>query len=569
MFLKKDKRANGKTYLTIIKGYRDPVTKKSRNKSVMKVGYLEDLLDQYEDPIAHFEEVAARLTEEERLANLPLSFTFDSKEVIKSNVVNRKNLGYVVLSHFYHNLKIHEFWNNRQKTSGTDFLLNHVFQLLVFTRSLYPSSKKASFDYINSFFTKFDFSLHDVYRALSKFYPYKDDLILWIHQNIIQYYGRDLSKVYYDVTNYYFEIPYEDDFRKRGVSKEHRPNPIIQMGLLMDNSGIPISYELFEGNTNDSITLMPSLNKLKKHFNLGKVIVVADKAMNSGENMAYNIIKGNGYIFSGSVRGASRELKDFVLDQTGYSDNSDEFKIKSRIVPQDIWVTDIHNKRKKVPIDQKQVVFYSEKYAKKSRMDRERTILKTLKLIEKGIDRPNSSAYKYIKKEFIDLETGEILKTKKNDFLDIQKIKEEEKYDGYYIINTSELDMKDMDIVQAYHGLWKIEESFKITKSQLEARPVYLSRKDRIESHFLICFVTLVLLRLLEKDLDGSNISIEKAIEEMREITGTHLDENYYMFDCFNEIIEKLGQTVGVDFSKRFITVAEIDSLISGVKKGL
>lgn len=430
-----------------------------------------------------------------------------------------------------------------------------------------PCSKKASFEDKDNYFVNFYFELHDIYRTLNVFNSYKKDLILNIHNEIKVNYGRDFANVFYDVTNYYFEIPNEDDFRKEGYSKENRPSSIINLGLLMDNSGIPVSYELFEGNVHDSSTLMPSLHSLKDDFNLGRVIVVADKAMNSGENIAYNILNNDGYIFSQTVRGASSEVKEFVLDNNGYVHISEGFKIKSRIVPTEIYVTNMNGKRKKVLIDQKQVAFYSKKYDEKAKYDRQRAINKACKLLKRGTLSPPNSAYKYIKSDFVDMESCEIFKVKDFSFIDEQRIKEEERFDGYYLIISSELEMDDYKIVEAYRGLWKIEESFKITKSILKSRPVFLSTKERIEAHFLICFVSLVILRLLEKELEDVEISIGKVIDEMRNITGTYVDQNYYMFDYFNDNVKKLGEIIGVDFSKRFMTTSEINDIISNVKK--
>src|SRR5699024_8266972 len=223
-----------------------------------------------------------------------------------------------ILSYFYHKLRINDFLINRQRNLNIKYSLNNIFQMLVYLRTFDPSSKKYSFENMDRFFLDFDFEIHDVYRALDYCSLYKDDLLLHIHETIRATYGRDTSNVYYDVTNYYFEIKEPDEFRKKGVSKEHRTTPIVQMGLLMDNSGLPISYKLFEGNTNDSQTLMPVLHDLKEDYGFGRVIVVADKGLNTGENIAYNILNGNGYIYSQTVRGGKKELKSYVLSDKGY-----------------------------------------------------------------------------------------------------------------------------------------------------------------------------------------------------------------------------------------------------------
>jgi transposase len=380
-------------------------------------------------------------------------------------------------------------------------------------------------------------------------------------------YGRDTSNVYYDVTNYYFEIKEPDDFRKKGVSKEHRPNPVIQMGLLMDNLGLPITYKLFEGNTNDCSTLMPVLNDLKDDYSLGRIIVVADKGMNTGENIAYNILHKNGYIYSQTVRGANADLKEYVLSDEGYEEFSDGFKIKSRIITTNIWVENVSGKKVQVPIEQKQVVFYSPDYAERARYEREKAIEKAKKLINntKNGKMLKKGSFKYIISTPVDKNTGEIYEYTDIHSIDEEKIKEEEKFDGYYAIVTSELEMPNQEILDAYRNLWRIEETFKITKSELKTRPVYLSKKEHIKAHFLTCFVSLLLLRLIQMNTD-EKYTTKTLIDEMRNITGTYVDKNYYMFDYYNEIVKDLGKTVGINFSKRFMTLGEIKKIISQMK---
>lgn len=568
MFLKKDKRPNGRIFLSIVQGYRDPNTGKVKHKTVKSLGYLDELKKEFKDPIAHFKEVAKQMTKEAKEATIPLTFNFSANDTIDTSFTLRKNLGFVVLSLFYHQLKINDFFINRQRNLNIEYSLNNIFQMLVYSRVLLPCSKKQSFEKMDFFFLNFDFDLADVYRALDYFYFYKNDLLLHIHEMVRMVYGRDMSNVYYDVTNYYFEIDMPDDFRKNGVSKEHRPNPIIQMGLLMDNSGLPITYRLFEGNTNDCETLMPVLDELKDDFGLKRIIVVGDKGMNTGENIAYNILHKNGYIYAQTVRGANADLKNFVLSDEGYVQYEDGFKIKSRIVTTYIWVTNVSGKRVKVPIEQKQLAFYSPDYAKRARCERAKAVEKAKKLIKNSGNGklPAKGSFKYIVSTPCDIETGELFECVDYYSIDEEKIKEEEKFDGYYAIVTSELDMPDRKILDIYRGLWRIEESFKITKSELKTRPVYVSTREHIEAHFLICFVALLLLRLLEIQT-GHKYSAKTLINEMKNITGTYLDENYYMFDYFNEIVEDLGNVAGIDFSKRFMTLGEIKKIIAETKK--
>jgi transposase len=568
MFLKKDKRPNGRLYLSIVEGYRDPHTKKAKQRKVRSIGFLDDLEKKYDDPITFFTNLAKEMTEEAKEKELSLDFSFSPDETIDSSNVLRKNLGFSVLSYFYHKLEINKFFVNRQRNLNISYSLNNVFQMLVYSRVLHPSSKMGAYENMNKYFLDYKFHINSVYRALDYFYKYKNDLLLHIHEMVRMIYGRDTSRVYYDVTNYYFEIKEPDDFRKKGVSKEHRTTPIIQMGLLMDNSGLPITYKLFEGNTNDSTTLMPVLHELKDEYNFGRVIVVADKGMNTGENIAYNIINKNGYIYSQTVRGGSQELKNYVLSESGYKESPDGFKIKSRIITAKIWVVNNKGRRVQVDIVQKQIAFYSPDYDKKAKYERDKAIFKATKLIEnanKGKLSPKGAA-KYIGSISCDKKTGEVYdKLGEVHFINNEKIDEEEKYDGYYVIVTSELKMPNEEILSAYRNLWKIEETFKITKSELETRPVHVSLKEHIEGHFLTCFVSLLLLRLLENQIDHK-YSTKKLVEAMKNISGTYVDKNYYMFDYFDEIVKDLGDITDIDFSRRFMTLSEIKKIISGTK---
>ena len=568
MFLKKDKRPNGRIFLSIVEGFREPGTGKTKQRKVKSLGYLDDLESEYDDVILHFTQLAKDMTLEFKEREFPLSFTFSPTETIDSSSILRKNLGFAVLSYFYHNLELGKFFINRQRNLNIDYSLNNIFQMLVYSRVLIPCSKKASFESMGNYFVDFDFSMSHIYKALDYFKSLKDDLLLHIHEMVRMKHGRDTSRVYYDVTNYYFEIKEPDGFRKKGVSKEHRSNPIIQMGLLMDNSGLPITYKLFEGNTNDCNTLMPVLDDLKNEYNFGRVIVVADKGLNTGENIAYNIIHKNGYIYSQTIRGADAELKEYVLSDEGYDISEEGFKIKSRVVSTKIWVENVKGRRVQVPIEQKQVVFFSPDYAKRSRYEREKAIEKARKLISnnKTGKIADKGARKYILSNPFDTETGELYELSEYHFIDTDKISEEEKYDGYYAIVTSELNMPNTEILDAYRNLWKIEETFKVTKSELKTRPIYLSTKDHIEGHFLTCFVSLLLLRLLQKET-GLKYTTKTLVNTMNSITGTYIDKNYYMFDYYDNIVEDLEIAANIDFSKRFMTLGEIKSIISQTKK--
>ena len=302
MYLKQDKRPNGRIYLSIVKGFRDPVTKKNKQKAIKGIGFLDEFVNKYEDPIAHFKQLATQMTEKEK-ENKEIELILDMDEKLDTDSREIKNIGFSVLSKIYHILGIHKFMINRERGLKADIPLNNILKLLVYERILNPSSKLAAHENKDNYFENFNFPVKAVYRALPILAKHKDRLLLELHENITMKYGRDTSNVYYDVTNYYFHKDQQTELIRKGMSKDKKGKPIIQMGLLLDKDGLPITYKLFSGNTTDFDTLLPVLSELKANYNLSRVIVVADKGLNSGTNKAYNIIKGDGYIFSRSIRG--------------------------------------------------------------------------------------------------------------------------------------------------------------------------------------------------------------------------------------------------------------------------
>lgn len=568
MFLKKCfNKKTGRTYLAIVHGYRDNKGV-SRSKTVKSLGYLDELEEEYDDPISHFTNEAKKMDEQRLVDSAPVSFVINKDELIPTVSTNRKNFGYAALSKIYHELGIHTFLINRQRHSKEEYDANLIMKLLVFSRLIDPSSKKKAYEERSRFFEKDNYSLDDVYRCLSFLSKYKDNLQVWLNDRIKQNYGRDSSIVYYDVTNYYFETDKINDLKKKGFSKERRPNPIVQMGLFIDNNGIPITYELSPGNVNDCLTYRPNLAKIKKEYELGKVVVVADKAMTTGDNIWYTLSSKDGYVFSMSVRGATKELKDYVLDENGYSWLGNEYKRKSRLYPRTIQVSATNGKKIKKTVDEKQVIFYSEKYDKRAKAERAATIAKAQELISNPGKYTQATSYGasgYIKNIEFDKETGEIIESSKKLSLDLERLEEEEKYDGYYVIVTSEYKESDDRIIEMYRGLWRIEESFRVTKTDLEARPVHVSRNDRIEAHFLTCFVSLIIARLLEMQLERK-YSIGRILESLGRAECSHIQENYYLFDYYDAVLEDIGEKQGIDFSKKILSLGEIKNILGQVK---
>ena len=571
MFLKKTPSKSGRINLAIVDGYYDKATKKTKHKVIESLGYLDELEKQYDDPIDYFTKRAKQLTEEKKSGQAPIHFTFYDSDRLCIGDNLRKNFGYAALSKIYHELELDKFLNNRQRHSKESYDANTIMKMLVYSRILAPASKKSSFDHREMFFEKTNYSLDDVYRCLSFLNKHKETLQIWMNDKIKANYGRDTSLIYYDVTNYYFETDEQNDFLRKGVSKEHRPNPIVQMGLFMDNNAIPITYELFAGNTNDCLTYRPNFGRIKKQFNLGRVISVADKGMTTGDNIWYtiNTPSHDGYVFSMSIRGAEKSMKEYVLNDEGYVWLGKEYKRKSRKYPRTIQVTSTSGKKIKKQVDEKQVVFWSEKYAKRAKTEREAVLAKARDLAANPGSYTRATSYgaaKYVKKVDYDKNTGEILTASSILDIDEDLIREEEALDGYYMLLTSEMDTPDDKIIDMYRGLWRIEESFKITKSGLEARPVYVWTREHIEAHFLTCFVALTISRILEMKLEHK-YSTGRIIDSLSRAEWSLLQQNYYVFDYYDEVLKDIGNITNIDFSKRIRTLGEIKQVIADSKK--
>ena len=571
MFLKKTPNKSGRINLAIVDGYYDKATKKTKHKVIESLGYLDELEKQYDDPIDYFTKRAKKLTEEKKARQAPINFTFYDSDRLCVGDNLRKNFGYAALSKIYHELELDKFLNNRQRHTKESYDANTILKMLVYSRILAPASKKSSFDHREMFFEKTNYSLDDVYRCLSFLNKHKETIQVWINDKIKENYGRDTSLIYYDVTNYYFETDEQNDFLRKGVSKEHRPNPIVQMGLFMDNNAIPITYELFAGNTNDCLTYRPNFGRIKKQFNLGRVISVADKGMTTGDNIWYtiNTPSHDGYVFSMSIRGAEKSMKEYVLNDEGYVWLGKEYKRKSRKYPRTIQVTSTSGKKIKKQVDEKQVVFWSEKYAKRAKAEREAVLAKARDLAANPGSYTRATSYgaaKYVKKVDYDKNTGEILTASSILDIDEDLIREEEALDGYYMLLTSEMDTPDDKIIDMYRGLWRIEESFKITKSGLEARPVYVWTREHIEAHFLTCFVALTISRILEMKLEHK-YSTGRIIDSLSRAECSLLQQNYYVFDYYDEVLKDIGNITNIDFSKRIRTLGEIKQVIADSKK--
>jgi transposase len=577
MYLKKTyRKQSGRTYLVIAQKYRDPKTNISTDRTIKSLGYLDDLEKKYEDPVEHFREIARKMTAEEK-AKQKLTLSIDLNEKLPEEAEGSKNFGYGAILKIYHQLGLDTFFKNKARHESFKFNTNSIMILLVISRLLSPGSKKKAFEERHRYFERFDFSLVDIYRALSHYAKLSKETQRYLNEQITATYGRDIKTIYYDVTNFYFEIDSPDELRKYGKSKEHRHNPIVQMGLAMDADGIPIHYEIFPGNKLDKETFRSVIGEVRRNYDTGRIIVVADMGVITGDNIYY-LTGGknrNGYVFSFSVRGGTEAFKNYVLDEEGYLDSKggsaedSEFKIKNRVIARDINVTMVSGKTVKKTVYEKQVVFWAKKYADKARAERGELVKKAMALVADPRKYSKATSYgaaKYVKNLEFDKQTGAVIEAKKKPYFDFDKLAEEERYDGYYAIVTSELKMSDQQIIDTYRGLWEIEETFKVTKGTLEARPVYVSREDRIGAHFLICFIALVMIRLIQKKTNR-RFSADRIVSCLNNISCSNEQDNLYIFNYRSEISDLIGKALDIDFTLKRLRLSELKNILANSKK--
>ncbi len=590
LFLKQAKFKNGKTYLSIVDGYR--INGKVQQKVYQKLGYLDNLKKEFDDPIAYYKDYVETL-KKEFLTKVTTTFDVTKDNDFEDDTFN---IGYTYLKRIFQDLDISSVLKDKQRSTNIEYSLSKACELLSYSRIINPGSIKYTYEHKNQFFEPFDLSLDDLYRSLKPILDCKEDLFKTIWNNTKDKYNRDASTSYYDCTNYYFEIEYDDKdekdnsgniikkgLRKRGPEKNHRPDPIVEMGLLLDSQGFPISYNIFPGNTSEKETLIPEIRSIKRRHNINKIIVVADRGLNCSENMyklsGLDLDKKNrdGYVYGQSIRGADAEFKnwvlndDYIVDKIIDDGNEITFKHKSRIYPKKMYITrndkgltkSGNTKKQTITVDQKQMVYYSQKYADKQKRDRQMVIDKAKDLIKNPSAYTKATSYGaagYINNLKFDKETG-VVSNDSELSLNLEKIQEESKYDGYYSIVTSEENLSDLEIRNIYKGLSKIEETFKITKSEFEARPINVRLEDHIDAHFLICFISLVMIRLLQYDI-SNKYTIKNILEKMKNFKVTHETGNLYKFIGYKPEIQYLNRRLNINMDKKYDTRENIKKIL-------
>lgn len=618
-------KRTGRRLIVFVEGYREGG--KVRQRMVRKIGYADEFEHLYADPISHFKAVAKKESLEMKQKAKPIMIELSADGLLPFNKDTgsyniTRSIGHAAISKILYELGIPKFIDARRKNLNISYNLTAVTKLLVYERILHPDSKRAAWFNKERYFEKMDFDLNAVYRSLSILNKYRDDLLVHLHLVMVDRFQRKATLLFYDTTNYYFEIENEDKFRMKGVSKEHQPLPLVQMGLFMDSNGFPVTYDLFPGNTNDGKTFTPMSQKVRDKLGMVHIIFIADSAMMSGTNVADIILNHNGYIFSKSVRNADKDTKDFARNPEGYVRFDDKgnkieekdtltevsFMYKTSNGVTDLNVKDVNGKKKKADdIGQYEIVFWSRKYAQRAKLDRAKAVERALAASHtksKDVIDNNHGKNKYLKTLVKDPGTGKATdKYEAQVQFDFAKLEEDESLDGYYILETNVVGWKPIldvkgketgeiegdfgkenrwlakegqfqlnrmveptDIIEMYRGLWKIEESFRITKSELQARPVYVSRQDRIQAHFLTCFIALLIVRILEHNLGGEH-SKEQMLESLRRAEVAKLDERHFMTLYYDRVLQKLKEKLGIEFGLNVYTKENIRKMLGDSKK--
>jgi transposase len=566
--------SDNKEYLRILESYSVVIDgkRKNRKRIIKNLGALSQFDDGNPDYFQRlrdaFKSGIALIPELEEFIDKSVPDTVTIK--IKSNdseqyLAHPKNIGYLLIEKVLEQLKIIDLLENYKKSSKITYDLVGIFKLLIIGRVLKPDSKIATVAQKENYLFNLssEISDKDIYRSLdvlnklnNKIQKKMDTVI---SKSAI---GRNREFTYYDVTNFFFHIDQEDDFRKRGKSKEHRVEPIIQMGLFIDNNGIPIAHKEFPGNIIDQLTLRPAVKETIKDFSLDKIVVVADGGMNSGKNRAYLVEQGHGYIVSRSVKNVNAKTRKWILDESDYTNRNgslptqNEWKYKSRTICTEVKRED----GKLQKLTEKEVVFFSPNYYYRELEAYE----KFREYLEECCENPRkvlkSSAKSYLKA--VDFETGEIknnenLKYSIND----EKLNEKKKIFGFYLIKTSEIELNSLDIIERYHGLSKIEDCFRITKSNLNGRPIYVRTEEHIKAHFLICFIALTIIRIIQvkfllsidkkiqKDGWQEGITAQKLQEGLNSWEASVLGEDRYRISEPTEELKEILEVFGIDWN--------------------
>lgn len=523
----------------------------STSKVVEKLGTYDELKEKLngEDPIEWAKAYVAELTRKEKEEKREVMVRYSPAKQIAKDEQKTFNGGYLFLQQIYHQLGLSKISKVISEKYKFTYNLDSVLSRLVYSRIIFPASKLATCEQSKLFMEQPEFELQHLYRSLEVLAKESDYIQSELYKNSLKICDRNKGILYYDCTNYFFETEQEDGLRQYGVSKEHRPNPIVQMGLFMDGDGFPLAFCINKGNTNEQVTLKPLEKKIISDFGLSRFVVCTDAGLASVANRKFNDIQDRAFITTQSIKKLKASLREWALDPTGWKmSGSDVLYDLTELNEDSNLDLTFYKERwiKEKDLEQKLIVTFSTKYQKYQQSIRNRQIERAQKLIDTNpgkLKKCNSNDYKRFISKSHCTENGEVAENESYS-IDTDLIAGEAAYDGFYAVCTN-LDDDASAIIKVNQRRWEIEESFRIMKSEFKARPVYLQRDDRIEAHFTTCFISLMIYRILEKKL-GEKYTCHDIVTGLRdmnffEITGEGYLPTYTRTDLTDDLHDAFG----------------------------
>ena len=564
-FLKKTNNKKG-TYLQIYESYYDPERKAGAHRSYRPIGYVHELqATGIEDPISFFKDEVQKLNQEFR----------DKKQSEKYRQISEESpekfLGYFPLKNLNDSLGCKKYIDLMQTATNFRFNVFDMISALIYARTVHPCSKSRTYDeVIPKLFEKYGFSLNQLYDGLEYIGSEYEKVIEIFNHQVSRKYPFDISHTYFDCTNFYFEIDREDDFRLKGPSKENRKEPIVGLGLLLDAKQVPVGMKMYPGNESEKPVLRSVIDELKQRSHIsGRTIRVADKGLNCFNNILHALKSGDGYIFSKSVKTLPETERTWVLLGNDYKDVTDQkgevlYRIKECVDDFPYRYTDETGQRKTIRLTEKRIVTYNPKLAEKQKFEINKQVEKAKKLraCEAKKSEYGDSA-KYV--TFISTDKkGEKTDGKIKVELNESAIEKAKQLAGYNMIVTSETRMSASEIYAAYHNLWRIEESFRMMKSQLDARPVYLQKEDTITGHFLICYLAVLLTRLFQIYVLNDKYGTEEIFDFIRDYRVAQVSERRYInLTRRSSFIKDLTALTGLPLTSYFLGNEDINKMLS------
>lgn len=570
MRLQISKSKNSASFYVVKSIYLDG---KRTNKIAEKLGTYEELKEKLNnrDPYEWAKEYVENLNRLEKDNKQPdVIAKYSPSKIIEKGSRRSFNGGYLFLEQIYHQLGLNKICKQISDKYKFNYDLNSILSRLIYGRIIFPASKLATNELSKKFIEQPNFDLHHIYRALEVISKESDYIQSEIYNNSLKIANRNSGILYYDCTNYYFEIEQGEGMKQYGYSKEHRPNPIVQMGLFMDGNGIPLAFSITKGNTNEQLTLKPLEEKILSDFNLSKFVVCTDAGLASNANRKFNDKGDRAFITTQSIKKLKSHLKDWALNPEDWylsEDNKtyniselDEEKYVDKIFYKERWI-------KENGLEQKMLVTYSIKHKLYQRKIRNSQIERALKLIKTNptkLKKANQNDFKrFIEKTHYTSDGKEAKKETYN--IDTDLILKEEAFDGFYAVCTNLEDEADA-IIKVNKRRWEIEECFRIMKNEFKARPVYLTRDDRIEAHFMTCFLSLIIYRLLEKKLN-EKYTCNDIIENLRDMNFNEVkSEGYIPSYTRTDFTDDLHDAFGFRTDYEIMTLKEMKKIFKATK---